>query len=265
MAVKRILHSVISCFLMETATAAQRTTDKAVKPGLRTHRVRSWFLAIIPVLLLIFMLILSKPFTVVRLDERGKDDNGIEIYFVDGDFKPDEIVDSIWDSRALPTILEEAIDLPTLLDELARDPQTACTTYGHYETQEISSYSFIVKGEGQVTTVDTTSRNGTMAVDIPPYDKKPDVTIQIGPVIKGTSIRDSLDFISFGQFTNQLEFARISNALNARVVNIVLRDLQSETVTGKLVSFYGAFTLANPDDFSMIIITPVQIEVTEGD
>ena len=33
--------------------------------------------------------------------------------------------------------------------------------------------------------------------------------LQIGPVIKGTSIRDSLDFLKFDDFTNQLEFARV--------------------------------------------------------
>lgn len=43
--------------------------------------------------------------------------------------------------------------------------------------------------------------------------------LQLGPRIKGNAIRDSLDFVRFDQFKNQVQFAKLSKELNRRAVS----------------------------------------------
>ena len=62
--------------------------------------------------------------------------------------------------------------------------------------------------------VDVKSRHGLMTVDIPTKSGPRQVDLQIGPVIFGTALRDSLPFIHFGDFVNQIQFAQVSRALN---------------------------------------------------
>ena len=47
-------------------------------------------------------------------------------------------------------------------------------------------------------------------------------TVQIGPVIRGTALRDAVSFIRFNDFANQFEFAAVSNALHERVLRDVV-------------------------------------------
>lgn len=42
--------------------------------------------------------------------------------------------------------------------------------------------------------------------------------LQLGPRIKGNAIRDSLEFVRFDQFKNQVQFAKFSKELNKRAV-----------------------------------------------
>jgi predicted lipoprotein len=96
-------------------------------------------------------------------------------------------------------------------------------------------------------------------VDLDPADGSADVLIQIGPVIKDSAIRDSLEFISFTDFTNQLEFTRLSNAFNKMVNKTVTGKLDRDNLMGKSISFNGAFTQLQDSD--LIRITPVSLEV----
>lgn len=165
-------------------------------------------------------------------------------------------VDSIWASKVLPTVQTQATDLSTLLAALKADPEGAKQKYGHHEGQR--PYNFLVKGEGKVLTVDTTSRSGTSKIDLLPEDGQPDATIQVGPVLRGTSLRDALPFIQFNQFTNQLEYADVSNQLNDRVIKETIGNLNVSGLQGKTVAFQGAFTLS---DRGEVLITPVQLQI----
>ena len=86
-----------------------------------------------------------------------------------------------------------------------------------------------------------------------------DAIIQIGPVIKGTAIRDTLDFMTFGMFVNQIEFAQLSNALNKKAYDTVLSKFDRDTIIGKTIVFEGAFTQVPYSD--KILITPIVLEV----
>lgn len=165
-------------------------------------------------------------------------------------------VGQIWDSKLMPTVKEKAVDLDTLLSELLSNEAEASKKYGH----KISGpYNFLVKFEGRVKEVNTKSRAGKVTLDVPLKSSRPDVIVQIGPVIQGYSVRDAVGFIRFEQFTNQIEFADVADQINNRLYEQVLKNIDFNTVQGKTLSVYGAFTLDK--GLSKLTITPVIIEV----
>lgn len=53
------------------------------------------------------------------------------------------------------------------------------------------------------------------------------IDLQMGPIIKGNSIRDAVSFIKFDQFKNQVQFAKLAKELNKKAVEGVERPDQS--------------------------------------
>lgn len=164
-------------------------------------------------------------------------------------------VDGIWSSKVLPTAQEKAVELSLLLPAVKTDPEAAGKQYGKREGS--SPYNFLVKGRGKVLSVNTGSRVGLALVDLVPLDGQPDVSIQIGPVLRGNAVRDAVGFISFNEFVNQLQFADVANELNERVLKTVLNGIDPATLAGKMVTLHGAYTL----DGDAVIITPLKLEV----
>lgn len=166
-------------------------------------------------------------------------------------------VDSIWDSQVLPTALNNANDLPTVLTAIASNPDAAGGKYGHKELG--APYNFIVKSDGQVAVVDTTSRVGMITLKVTGYDGPDVVQVQVGPVIQGTSIRDGIGFIHFEQFLNQIEHALVAEELNNRVLKVVLKGIDPASLKGKNVTVYGIFTVG--EEIQKIVITPLKFDV----
>ncbi len=171
-------------------------------------------------------------------------------------FNATRYVEERWNDPLLTTVESSATDLKTLLTELAADKDKASTRYGKREGS--SPYNFLVKGQAKLLAVDTSSRAGLAQLDLEPFDGTADVSLAIGPVIKGTGLRDALPFISFNDFVNQLEFADASKALHQRVMDEVIGKTDLANAVGKTINFSGAFTLS---DLSNIVITPVRLEV----
>jgi predicted lipoprotein len=170
-------------------------------------------------------------------------------------FNADAYVDSIWQSKVAPAMLEQAVDLPTVLAALDADVEAAKKQYGRGDPG--GATHFIVKGAGRVSRVESRSQNRSISLILPNYQGKADVAIQVGPVFRGTALRDAVGFIQFNQFVNQLQFADVGARLNDRVATAVVKDFDLATAQGKQVSFCGAFTLG---DRANIIITPVKLE-----
>ncbi len=167
-------------------------------------------------------------------------------------------VGQMWDSKLIPTVKEKAVDLDTLLEGLILDEEETSQKYGN----KISGpYNFLVKFEGTVKEVNTESRAGKVTLDVPLKNARPDIILQIGPVIQGYSVRDAVGFITFEQFTNQIEFADVADQINTRLYEEVLKNINFNAVQGKTLSIYGAFTLDK--GISKLVITPVIIEVKE--
>ena len=78
----------------------------------------------------------------------------------------------------------------------------------------------------------TQSRAATIDVDVD-GDGKADVRVQIGPAIQGTALRDSLDFVNFNDFTNQIDFAQFGKAFNTHADKTVLSKLPREGLEGQ--------------------------------
>jgi predicted lipoprotein len=165
-----------------------------------------------------------------------------------------KFVDPIWDSKVLPTIEEKAQDIAKILPEIRSDPDAAGQRYGRREAT--NAYNYMIKGTGRVTEIHNESRVGTALVEIPGLNEK--VALQIGPVVRGTALRDATGIVSFNQFSNQLDYADVSKEMNSRALKTAFGNVDSASLAGKTVTFFGAFTF-DPHSKSLILITPVKI------
>lgn len=204
--------------------------------------------------------------TVKKISEvdAGKDEGEYSTWTKSGSqFEPVSYVEGIWDSRLVPAFREECIDLNMLLDALRADREKAVAEYGLTKTQGAASYAFKVKGEAVVVEYDSSSRNGLLTIDLTPADGVKDTALQVGPVIKKTALRDSLDFIKFSEVGNQLQFASLADELNNKMKKVVIEPLDLENIAGKTIYFYAAFKLEQSDSIEDIVLTPAVIELKE--
>ncbi len=175
-------------------------------------------------------------------------------------FNASNLAGAMWDSQMIPTLQKSATAIDTVLAALRQNAATASEKYGHRPGKE-QPYSFMVTGSGKVLTVNTESRAGLAQVDLN-ADGKADATLALGPVIRGTALRDAAPFIDFNQFTNQMEYAAVSNELNALVNSKVLTPLGDlHSLEGKTVTFFGAFTIGTTLDADKVIVTPAILTV----
>ena len=163
-------------------------------------------------------------------------------------FEPAGYIASIWESRVLPNAEKNAIDLQAFI------PQSPDTKVGGSGAKR----AVFVKGTAKVANVDRTSRVGLARLMLPGTTGGQAVAIQIGPVIRGTALRDALDFIRFTDFVNQLEFAAVAGALNDHVVNAVLEATPALT-SGVTVTFIGAVPVSVSTQ--TLEIVPVKLTV----
>ncbi len=175
-------------------------------------------------------------------------------------FNASNLAGQMWDSQMIPTLQKSATAINTVLESLRQNVTTGSEKYGHRPGKE-QPYSFMVTGTGTVLTVNTASRAGLAPLDITD-DGKADLTLAVGPVIRGTALRDAAPFIDFNQFTNQMEYAAVSNELNALVNIKVLTPLGDlHSLEGKTVTFFGAFTIGATLDADKVVVTPAILTV----
>jgi predicted lipoprotein len=155
--------------------------------------------------------------------------------------------------KAVSTLEDAAVPLPKLVAALRKDPDAAGEQYGKRQGQ--SPYSYSASGAG----VAGTPEGGLLPVKVKGVPGDARVSLQIGPAINGTAIRDAVGFIEFGQFTNQVEYAASATGLNDQVKKQVLKGIDPASLDGKRVSFVGALSPLTPQ---VITITPVKLEVS---
>ncbi len=177
-------------------------------------------------------------------------------------FDANSYVDSVWDAQLVPHFDTQANELATVIEAIKTDLDEAGKKFGQRPDAEGSPWSFAVKAQARIVAVNTESRAGTMLVEIATSSGPQQVTLQIGPVIKGSAIRDSLPFFSFGKVTNQLEFAQVGRAFNDRALKQIQAALPALKEAGTSVEFIGAISITGePESF---VVTPVSIKPVAG-
>ena len=187
---------------------------------------------------------------VVKIGDEGSLTGKVE-------FSASDSVSALWES-AEKNIEEKAVELPAFLEEAGGDLKSLVDKYGKYSMGTSGSISYAVKGTGTVEEVDQEKKAGSMIVKLDGYDGPETIKLQIGIIYKGSSTRDTLDVISFGDFTNQEEWAAISQELHAMIDQNVVQPADPGSLQGKTIDFVGTFTADSDDE---LLVTPVKLEV----
>ena len=167
-------------------------------------------------------------------------------------FDPASYVSSIWETRVLPEAERSAVEVSVAARETPASSAPGAPP---------SRRSVFVKGTGVVTRIDRQSQVGLARVRMTDAGAPAEVAIQIGPVLRGTGLRDALAFVRFTDFVNQIEFASVSNALNERVTRDVIAPLEPDALTGKRIAFVGVMTVGTSAAATPVEILPVRIEL----
>jgi predicted lipoprotein len=175
-----------------------------------------------------------------------------------GGFDPERMVAEIWDSKVLPYLDGKAVPFSEVASLAASDPDAAGSKYGHKEKQGSSPWTFAARLSGTIVKAETKSRSAYVEVDAD-GDGKADARVQIGPAIRGTAIRDSLDFVNFNEFKNQIEWAQYGKAFNTHVNDLVLEKLSRDQLVGKRLEAVGAYP--EPAKGQLPLFVPVQLTV----
>lgn len=175
-----------------------------------------------------------------------------------GGFNPGRQVAEIWDSKVIPFLENRAGPFQEVNALSKSDLNAAAAKYGHKEKEGSAPWTFAAKVSGRIIKAETASRAAYLDTDID-GDGKADVRIQIGPVIKGTAIRDSLDFVSFNEFKNQIQWAEFGKAFNVHINGLTLEKLPRDGLEGKKVEALGAYPL--PSSGQPALLTPATITI----
>lgn len=173
------------------------------------------------------------------------------------EFNASDNVTELWEN-AKANIEEKAVDLPTFLTEAGGDLKSLVDKYGKYSMGTSGSISYAVKGTGIVEEVNQEKKAGYMTVKLDGYDGPEIIKIQIGSIYKGSSTRDTLDIIDFGNYTNQEEWAAISQELHTQIDANVVQPVDPAGIQGKSIEFTGTFTVDGNEE---LLITAIMLEV----
>jgi predicted lipoprotein len=173
-------------------------------------------------------------------------------------FNPDKMVESDWSTKVIPYAAKKAGPFLEVRDLAAKAPDEAGAKYGYRAKSDGTPWTLVVRIEGVIVAADTQSRAATIGVDASGKGAV-DATVQIGPAMRGTAIRDALDFVSFNDFVNQIDFARYGKAFNTYVNRTALEKLPREALVGRKVTVLGAYPLGTAADIPLV--TPVEISI----
>lgn len=202
------------------------------------------------VMTLAFVLSCTGCVKVIKIGEEGKYTGKVE-------FNAADAAASLWEN-AVQNIEEKAVALPDFLTEANGDLSSLVDKYGKYSMGTSGTISYAVKGTGVVEEVNQEKKAGYIVVKLDDYDGPEVIKLQIGSIYKGSSTRDTLDIIDFGDYTNQQEWAAISQELHTAIDTNVVQPADPANLTGKNISFTGTFTVDGNDE---LLITAVVLDV----
>ena len=168
----------------------------------------------------------------------------------DGNFDAQAYVDAIWKAKVVPTIDAEAVPAPDLMAAINTGLDKAGEAKGR-RVGEGSAWTFVLRGDGTVTKVDTSSPRG--GIDLLLANGRA-IRLQTGPVVAESAIRDALPFVAFNDFSDQLSFADVGRALTARALGGV-KPVLAKLRPGSRIRFVGVANVRDAAD--PLVVTPV--------
>lgn len=165
-------------------------------------------------------------------------------------FNPTKYAAQTYKPKVVPAIKKNAVDIATLHKAIVKDEGAAGRRYGHRSGN--GPYSYPVRLTGSADK----AKGGLLSVTVPELEKTR-VSVQVGPAVNGTALRDASGTIAFGQFTNQVEYADAATALNRAMKDDVLKSFDAGKIKDKKITVVGAVTPLTPD---VLTITPISIE-----
>ncbi len=187
---------------------------------------------------------------VVKIGEEGKLTGKTE-------FNANDSVSAMW-GELVADIEGKAVELSSFLEEANGDMASLADKYGKYSMGTSGSISYAVKGTAVVQEVNQEKKAGYMTLKLDGYDGPEIIKMQIGSIYKGSSTRDSLDIIDFGDFTNQEEWGAISQEIHSLIDANVVQAADPSSLSGKNIEFMGTFTAEGNDE---LLITPVSLTI----
>lgn len=153
--------------------------------------------------------------------------------------------------QIVQNVESRAVEAPELAQALNDDASTAGERYG------------VASGIGPIFPVHFTGtvgegKSGIYTIEIPDMPEGTRVRVQTGPAINGTTLRDATGQISFGQFTNQIEYQNAGAAINNAMKAAVLEGVDTAALSGKTIEVTGVFQMINPKNW---LVTPVALDV----
>jgi predicted lipoprotein len=168
-----------------------------------------------------------------------------------------QLVEATFVDKLIPLITTNALPVAELRSAVAVDLGSAGAAHGNRGAGEGAAWNFAVSGQGTVISANLTSRARKAEVDTT-GDGQPDVTLLLGPVIAGTSLRDVAPFYKFGEFKDQIEFAQLARALNDKLSPTL--TLPEGDIIGKTVSFIGVVPLKTATDPYVVTVISVAVD-----
>lgn len=164
----------------------------------------------------------------------------------------------IWDTDVMPTVTAHLVPLDELRSALAQDVDAAGDAHGLRPEGEANPWNFAISGTGTIIEAKTESRAAKLHLDTD-GDGEIDVTLQLGPIVRGTTLRDAMPFLLFSDFRDQIEFAKLGNGLNAMAHERL--TIPEGDLVGQTVAFEGMFTFRDLN--STLEVVPTAMTVGE--
>ncbi|MCY0096880.1 DUF2291 family protein [Hoeflea ulvae] len=161
-----------------------------------------------------------------------------------------------FETQLLPWVEDKALDFAALKAALAQGLDAAGEAHGNRGSGAGAAWNFAVTDTGTVVSANLESRARIADLDID-GDGAADITVQLGPVIRGNALRDFAPFYNFDDFRDQIEFAKLGRALNDRISAML--ELPEGDLIGRSMAFIGVVPLKKADE--AMILTPTRLDV----
>ncbi len=154
-------------------------------------------------------------------------------------------------AKVQAAIEDRAVDAAVLAAALSKDQAAAEKQYG---VAAEAGPEMSVKFTGQAGKPDF----GVYDVAVAGVPDTVHISVQTGPAINGTDLRDATGLVTFGRFRNQIEYQNAGSALNAEMKQDVIAKIDASNLTGKTLSVVGVFQLTDAENW---LVTPVKLSV----